>query len=129
MKPEDNPYTSPSIDFDEEPIIQRYVPKAEVLLGANRGHLGIINHLRSEGYSDEDARRLSGPIFDRAKAKLMRSQLPLITCSWVLLFFGATIPLVGLLSGRVDVILPLIFLIGGVVLWYKVVRPRRFPGL
>jgi hypothetical protein len=127
MKDAVNPYSPPEETEDHQEFLGKYASKAEVLLGAYKGHLGIINMLRAQGYSIDEAKRLSYPLFDEAKIRLIKSQRPLIFISLFLFFLGVFLPLIMLLMGASFTILSTVPLIGGVIFWRKVVRPRRLP--
>jgi VIT1/CCC1 family predicted Fe2+/Mn2+ transporter len=127
MKDAVNPYSPPEEPEDHQEFLGKYASKAEVLLGAYKGHLGIINMLRAQGYSIDEAKRLSYPLFDEAKIRLIKSQRPLIFISLLLFFLGVFLPLIMFLIGASFNIFSTFPLIGGVIFWRKVVRPSRLP--
>ena len=106
---------------------QRWISEAEIILGAGKGHLGVINYLRSQGMNGDDAKKASYDIFDQAKSRLMRSQLPQTILGWILIAIGVVTPIaLFVLQARV-VIFSLAPILGGIFVLFKVVKPSRLP--
>ncbi|WP_159435077.1 hypothetical protein [Rubritalea squalenifaciens] len=106
---------------------QEWIHQAEIILGSGQGHIAVINYLRSQGMSHDNAKAISYDIFDCARRKLMRSQFPLIFSAYVMMFVGIFVPIALFLVRS-----PLAFVsappfIAGIVLHYKVIRPSRLP--
>ncbi len=126
MKETVNPYSLSETEDDHSSLIEKYISRADVVLGC-KGHLGIINMLRSDGYSVDDAKRLSYPLFDEAFRRIMREQLPLIILARVFFFLGGILPFILLIyNGN---LYPILFglLIVGFMIRQKIIRPSRIP--
>jgi len=110
-----------------EETYKEYVERAEVMLGARKGHIAIINYLRKQGMTPDQAKKMSYPIFDEAKASLMVSQNLFRFVAWFLIIMGIVAPIVMVIRGAGFVIVsgaPLI--LGGLLLNYLIV-PSRLP--
>ena len=106
---------------------ERWISEAEIILGAGRGHLGIINFLRSQGMSNDEAKKVSFDIFDEAKRRLMKGQRPQIFLGWFLIALGVITPIaLFALQARI-VVLSTAPILGGIFLLFKVVKPSRLP--
>lgn len=133
----DNPYQTPDskrtsfgsrVLGEAHPDFEKRVAAAYALLQAGRDHLGVINQLRSDGLSFEEAKAESYPVFDRAKKRLKRNQLPLRIIAWSLISCGAIAPLALLFGGAAFVIVTAIPIIGGFGILYRLPNPSRLPG-
>ena len=122
-----------SVDTTQEQlspeVFERYVAQAEILLGAGKGHLGIINFLRSDGWEQQKAKELSYPIFDAAAETILRQQKVITIAGWSFIVFGGIAPFIPLMFGY-----PISYVSAATALlgWFllgKVVRPARLPEL
>lgn len=106
---------------------EQWVQKAEVLLGSGQGHIALINYLRTQGMSHDDAKKISYDIFDEAKRRLMRSQKGIIALGYFLIFIGIFTPLALLILQARLVVIAAAPVLAGLFVLSKVVRPSRLP--
>ena len=133
----ENPYQTPDSNRttfgsrvlgEAHPDFEKRVAAAYALLQAGRDHLGVINQLRSDGLSFEEAKAESYLVFDRAKRRLKRNQLPLRIIAWSLIALGSLGPLALLFGGAGFVIVTAIPIVGGFGILYRLPNPSRLPG-
>ena len=106
---------------------EKWIAESEIRLGAGKGHLGVINYLRQQGLSGDNAKKASYDIFDQAKARLMKRQRPQIIFGWVLILLGIITPIaLFVLQARV-VVFSVAPVIAGIFVLFKVVKPSRLP--
>jgi len=120
-------YTSPKHSSDQQDLINRYKEEAIEVLLSKRGHMGLINHLRSKGLSPDKAKTISFPLFDEAKKSVMRKQLPLIALALGLVIIGLGLPVAMYFMDFGFVVLSSAPFAAGTYLWFKVIRPDRLP--
>ena len=63
------------MDEDVDQLKEEWITEAVLILRSGRGHMGIINHLRSYGLSPESAKTVSYHVFDKALIRVKRVQL------------------------------------------------------
>ncbi len=123
VSPYKTPETLDANDFEQEQLIC----SCEILLGSGKGHTSIIHHLRKNGHTYEDAKKLSYFYFDAAKKRLIRSQLVTILLANGLIVAGIALPIVlYFLSARFIIVsaFPIVF---GLYLKSKIINPSRLP--
>ncbi|MGJ8697815.1 MAG: hypothetical protein ACSHYF_15970 [Verrucomicrobiaceae bacterium] len=104
-----------------------WISHAEVLLGAGKGHLGVICYLRDEGLAADDAKRVSYDIFDEAKRRLLKSQRVYRFLGWGLIAFGLLGPILLFVLRSQIVIVSAAPLLVGLGFLSKVANPSRLP--
>lgn len=109
------------------PDFETWVASAYALLRTGKDQLGVINQLRACGLSFEEAKAESYPVFDQAKRRLRRGQLPLRIVAWALIGLGVLGPLALLLGGAGVIVVSALPVIGGVGLLYRLPNPARLP--
>lgn len=108
-------------------VREEWVKSAEVMLGAGKGHMGIITYLRTKGPGPDEAKKISFDIFDEAKRRLMRSQLGYRIVAWGFIALGVLLPIALFVMSRGVVLISAVPIIGGVILLGKLVNPSRLP--
>ncbi|MEN8772728.1 MAG: hypothetical protein ABF380_16250 [Akkermansiaceae bacterium] len=108
-------------------VREEWIGSAEVILGAGKGHMGIITFLRSKGVERNEAKEVSFDIFDEAKRRLMRSQLGYRVVAWGFIALGILLPIALFLLSRGGVLISAVPIIGGTILLGKLVNPARLP--
>ena len=107
----DTPFSSPHTAEDIDGFVRKYIHSATNVLKCKTGQAGIVRYLQNvEGYSEDDARRLSFPLFDAAKRKLNRTQIP----KAIIGFLFIAIALIGPL---------LTWIIFGFIFWITIILP------
>ncbi len=117
--------------LDSSPIeqnLEKHVAHCEVLLGAGKGHLGVINYLRKCRIEEERLDTLSRDIFERANQRLYRSQLPLRLIAGSLILIGILVPAAFYLTGDGIPVITIVPMFMGMVLRTKVLRPKALPS-
>ncbi|MFD2158310.1 hypothetical protein ACFSW8_05315 [Rubritalea tangerina] len=123
-----NTYQTPSTNEDISSFLKRYTGRATDVLRCGTGQQGIVRFLQHvEGYSEEDSLRLSYPLFDSARARLRRSQLPKTVIGILLLFIGLMGPIVMYFTGLGFIIISALPILAGVALLKTVIRPHELP--
>jgi hypothetical protein len=124
---EPSPYQPPAspegYDFEQEQLIR----DCEIILGSGKGHTAVIQHLRKNGRSYDEAKKLSYFYFDAAKKRLMRSQLVTRLLAHAFIIAGIALPAAQFLWSDRVYIFSAFFLIPGVFLKTKIVNPARLP--
>lgn len=108
---------------------ESYVGHSEVLLGAGKGHLGIINFLRKSGVAQDEVPQLSIEVFAEANRRLYQSQWPLRSIAGGLMLIGILVPVAFYFTGDGIPVVTIVPLFIGMVLRTKVVRPKQLPEL
>ncbi len=111
-----------------EQNLEKHVAHCEVLLGAGKGHLGVINYLRKCRIEEERLDTLSRDIFERANQRLYRSQLPLRLIAGSLILIGILVPAAFYLTGDGIPVITIVPMFMGMVLRTKVLRPKALPS-
>jgi len=114
---------------EQEILKEGYISHCEVLLGAGRGHLGIINFLRKSGVSTEEIGPLSVEVFEKANDRLYKSQLPLRVIVWSLIAIGVLVPIAFYMTGDGIPVVTIVPVFIGMVLRTKVLRPKMLTKL
>ena len=104
-----------------------WITNAETILGAGRGHMGVINYLRTEGLSPDRAKEVSYDVFEEAKKRLDRSQRPHRILAWLFIAAGVLTPIVLLVLGRGLVVISAAPIMGGMLLLSKLKNPTALP--
>ena len=118
----DNPYQASQSPDEVNSILTKYAHAATNVLKCGTGQAGIVRYLRHvEQFSDADSLRLSYPLFDKAKARLRRTQLPKIIIAISLLVIGILGPVALYFSGFGFVFVSTLPIIAGVALWSSVI--------
>jgi hypothetical protein len=106
-----SPYSSPEQVEDIDAFLKKYTPSATNVLKCKTGQAGIVRFLQHvEGYSEDDARRLSYPLFDVARRKIRRTQIP----KAIFGIFLITVSIIGPLFT---------WFVLGFVFWFMVILP------
>ena len=71
---------------------ESWIREGEIVLSSGRGHLGIINMLRSYGMDHVAAKKASYDIFDQAKLRLMKSLRLQRVVAWLMIIGGFLLP-------------------------------------
>ena len=111
------------IEEQKEILIQEAVE----LLAQGRGHIGIINLIRRKGESAENAKRLSYPIFDEAKRRLRKQQIPVIFSGWFLIIGFLILPTILFFSDVGFAVYMYAPIFAGAIILAKVQNPERLP--
>ena len=114
------------MDEDVDQLKEEWIAEAVQVLKQGRGHMGIINHLRSHGLSPDAAKTVSYHVFDKALIRLKRAQLLIRITAWILVAIGVLLPLVFLISGHVVyyAFTPAVF---GLGMLSRLPNPKRLP--
>lgn len=88
-----------TMDDDLQNLRESWIQEAVVVLSIGKGHLGVINMLRSYGMSNDSAMEISYDVFEQARLRLLRMQRGRKLLAWLLILSGMLIPFLMLLSG------------------------------
>ncbi len=116
--------------MDEDELIDEkrkmWISRSVDILGSGKGHIGVINFLRTQGLSPDSAKVVSYDIFNQAKARLMRQQLPHRIIAWILIGVGAVSAIVLFIMGWVAAYT--FVAVGlGLILLFRLPNPKRLP--
>lgn len=90
-----NPYKPPISEDELDAFLSKYEHAATNVLRCKTGQEGIVRYLEHvEGFSHEESTRLSYSLYDRAKSRLRRTQIPKLVISLFLLAIGFIGPVV-----------------------------------
>lgn len=99
--------------------------RAFELLKSGKDQWAVVNDLRARGLPFEVAKQESYPVFDEAKRRLFRNQLPLRAAAWVMIAAGILIPLGLFFRGGGDVLLSSVPVVFGMGILFKLPKPKR----
>ena len=116
------------ISSPAERNVEKHVAHCEVLLGAGKGHLGVINYLRKCRVEEEQLDTFSREIFEQANQRLYRSQLPLRLVAGSLILLGILVPAAFYLTGGGIPVITIVPMFMGMILRTKVLRPKALPS-
>ncbi|MBK1856582.1 hypothetical protein JO972_16550 [Verrucomicrobiaceae bacterium 5K15] len=102
---------------------EAWIQEAVTALARGRGHLGVINMLRSYGMNSHDAKKVSFDIFDAAKARLRK----LLRWKRLMAWSMIALPFILLIFGYGNFIVTLWPLFAGITWLYKLPNPSRLP--
>ncbi len=123
-----SPYSPPTTSDLTNKDREKQVNHCLVLLEMRKDQLAIINYLRKNGYSVEEAKNLSYGLFDQAKKKLMRSQLLTLILAYVFFAIGLIAAFSAFYMGLNIALylfwMPICF---GMFLKTKIINPTRLP--
>jgi len=103
------------------------VLRALALLARGKDQWAVVNDLRAQGLSLEEAKRESAAVFDEAVIRLRHAQRLKRLLAWLLIASGPLLPLGLAYAGFGFVIFSLAPVGLGIALLYKLPRPRRIP--
>ena len=120
----ENPYITPVTDDELDSFLAKYAHSATNVLRCGTGQAGIVRYLHHvEGFSEEDATRLSYPLFDKAKSCLRRTQVPKMIFAIFLLIIGIAGPIVLYFLDYGFVVISGLPIIAGWALLNSVIKP------
>jgi hypothetical protein len=127
-----NPYHQPISTAETRPggfgvPDEARVLRALALLGRGKDQWAVVNDLRAQGLSLEEAKRESAAVFDEAVIRLRHAQRLKRLLAWLLIASGPLLPLGLAYAGFGFVIFSLAPVVFGIALLYKLPRPRRIP--
>jgi len=106
---------------------ESWIREAVSILASHKGHLGIINMLRSYGMSIDAAKRTSFDIFDESKKRLIVAQRPKRFLAYFLILSGILTPIGMLLGGLGLYSFAFMPIILGFVWLTRLANPSRLP--
>ena len=118
-----------TLDEETKAVSERWILRSISILEDGKGHIGIINHLRSQGVSAETAKKISYEIFDHAKNGLKRKQLPHRIIGWTLIAIGILTPIVMFSLKSPTIILSAAPSILGIFILSKLKNPTKLPPM
>ncbi len=108
-------------------LVIKYTHAATNVLKCGTGQEGIVRYLRYEKFSDDDSVSLSYPLFNKAKKRLNRTQMPKAIIAISLMLIGIVGPIILYFSNFGFVVASSIPIIAGYALWRSVIRAKPLP--
>lgn len=117
------------MDDEKEAIRARWILQSVSILEDGKGHLGIINYLRTQRLTADEAKAASYVIFDGAMICLKRKQFPIRTGAWILIVVGAGTPMAMYFLNKPVIVFTAAPIILGFVLLAKLQKPTKLPQI
>ena len=108
-------------------LVIKYTHAATNVLKCGTGQEGIVRYLRYEKFLDDDSVSLSYPLFNKAKKRLNRTQMPKAIIAISLMLIGIVGPIILYFSNFGFVVASSIPIIAGYALWRSVIRAKPLP--
>ena len=110
-------------------IREGWIRRGTDILEEGKGHLGIINMIRSEGVDDDKAKRLSYDVFDEAVSRLRRRRRPHRMIGTILVLVGVFPFFAGALGQQKAMLVSGLPVILGVYMLSRQPRATRLPEI
>ncbi len=117
------------MDEEKEAIRARWIKQSVSILEDGKGHLGIVNYLRTQRLTPDEAKVVSYVIFDGALTRLRLKQFPIRIFAWLLIFTGAATPIAMYFLNRPVIIFAAAPIVFGFILLAKLQKPTRLPRI
>jgi len=110
-----------------EKLVSQFSDAALNVLKVGTGQEGIVRYLRYEGFSRQEAVSLSYPLFNDARRRLRRTQLPKAVLAVCMVLLGVGLPIALFIMDLGFVIFSVVPIALGVLLWWSVITPEPLP--